>query len=522
MAKNWRAGLLLLLLVGPILVYIGLGALWLGERGWLIHGSLIWIGIGVLFGLLAERWTREKKPVLPPIDWEIPATFSPQDRQAWDIVEAEAERGDDLPMEDLSNPDTYMETGKRLARNLAAHYHPNSQDPVEHVAIVELMSALELAAEDLGRLCRQVPGGDLITPAHWKRAVQVSGYISRANDIYTYVMPLVQPWTGLVRLGTQQLMVKPAWKNMQHNLMRWFWRAYVNRLGTHLIELYSGRLAIGADQYRRLTRRRTGHESPIADPVDRLTIGMVGSVDSRRDLIRAEVDRHRQGDLARIRAKLSAAGQDVSAADRLKSLEWRDVPAYPGLNGKEKPRSRDRKARQAALDAAVEVDLLIFVVDGTAENHDADAEFARDWEAWFSAHPALEPPPVLVVMTGADTPEWGGHWAPPYDWSTPRRPRENAVHARTQSLSKILPESFPTPLAVGLQAEPPFGVTELVLPALALLIHRAERPALIRRLNRMANRSKVRRLAEQVGDRGRSLFKGWGRPTAASPDATAG
>ena len=42
---------------------------------------------------------------------------------------------------------------------------------------------------------------------------------------------------------------------MQQNMLRWFYQAYVNRLGTHLIELLSGRLAIGADHYRRLTRR---------------------------------------------------------------------------------------------------------------------------------------------------------------------------------------------------------------------------------------------------------------------------
>ena len=40
-------------------------------------------------------------------------------------------------------------------------------------------------------------------------------------------------------------MARPAWRNMQQNLLRWFYRAYVNRLGTHLIELYSGRLSIG-------------------------------------------------------------------------------------------------------------------------------------------------------------------------------------------------------------------------------------------------------------------------------------
>ncbi len=33
---------------------------------------------------------------------------------------------------------------------------------------------------------------------------------------------------------------------MQQNVLRWFYQAYVNRLGVHLIELLSGRLAIGA------------------------------------------------------------------------------------------------------------------------------------------------------------------------------------------------------------------------------------------------------------------------------------
>ena len=158
-------------------------------------------------------------------------------------------------METLSGFDIYIETGRKLARRLAEHYHPLSNDPIEHVPVVELLTALELAAEDLNHLCRQIPGGDLVTAAHWKRAVQAAGYIQKANDIYGYLLPIFNPVTGLARLGTQQWMVKPAWKNMQQNVLRWFYRAYVNRLGTHLIELYSGRLAIGAEQYRKLTRK---------------------------------------------------------------------------------------------------------------------------------------------------------------------------------------------------------------------------------------------------------------------------
>ena len=143
----------------------------------------------------------------------------------------------------------------RLLRRLAEFYHPNTNNPLDDVPLIELLTALELASEDLAGLSRQIPGGDMITLSHWRRAVQISGYISRANDFYSMISPILNPLSGLARLGTRELVVKPAWKNMQQNVLRWFYQAYVNRLGVHLIELMSGRLAIGAEHYRRLTRR---------------------------------------------------------------------------------------------------------------------------------------------------------------------------------------------------------------------------------------------------------------------------
>ena len=39
---------------------------------------------------------------------------------------------------------------------------------------------------------------------------------------------------------------------LQQSLVDWFFVAYLNRLGTYLIELYSGRLRVGATRYRQL------------------------------------------------------------------------------------------------------------------------------------------------------------------------------------------------------------------------------------------------------------------------------
>ncbi|MDR3633502.1 MAG: GTPase [Isosphaeraceae bacterium] len=507
MFKHWRALVLIILLFGPVLAYIGFGALWLRDRGWLLIAGALWIASGIVFSVLAARWTRTKRELLPPLDWDAPQTFSPFDREAWKIVEEESEQGDALDQDALSGVDVYMETGRRLTRRLAQHYHPLSTDPIEHVPLVELLTALELAAEDLNGLCRQVPGGDMVTPAHWKRAVQVAGYLQRANDIYSYLLPIFSPVTGLVRLGTQQWMVKPAWKNMQQNLLRWFFRAYVNRLGTHLVELYSGRLAIGADQYRRLTRKSARVALAMDGELGTISVAVAGARDSGKTRLIAALDEARTGDLTLARARLGALGLDETWLDRLKSARWVEVPGYTVTSGGES--ARDRATRREAIEAAVEADLLLLVIDGRRDSHTADIAFAQGWDRWYVEHPGLEVPPALAVVTAVDTPEFdvGADWKPPYQWTKGQGTREVAVRARLESLRATLPPTFRELVAVGLPEDAPFGIVEHLLPTLSALMHLAERAALVRHLHHVSTRSKARRLVSQVGEHGRWLWK---------------
>ena len=502
--KSWRSWVLLVLLIGPILAYIGFGALWLMEHRWLLIAGALWIASGIVFAILAARWTKSTRELLPPIDWDAPNTFAPADRLAWELVEREAEQGDTIAMEALSGADVYIETGRRLARTLAEHYHPLSKDPIEHVPVIELMTALELAAEDLNALCRQVPGGDMVTPSHWKQAVQVAGYIQRANDIYSYLLPIFSPMTGLVRLGTQQWMVKPAWRNMQQNLLRWFYRAYVNRLGMHLIELYSGRLAIGADQYRRLTRKSSKAAHAIDEGMSTPIVAVAGARDAGKSRLIKALTEARSGDQTLLRARLQASGIDESLIGRLASAKLVEIPGYSaGASGET---ARDRATRREAVETAVEADLLLLVIDGRRASAAADVAFARDWDRWYLEHPRLEAPPAMAVVTAVDDPEFGADWKPPYNWSKGQGPRETAVRARLESLRAALPPTFTEVVAIGLAEGSPFGLVEQVLPTLASLLHRAERAAMIRRLHHLSTRSKAGRLASQVGERGREFW----------------
>jgi predicted GTPase len=491
-------------LIGPVVAYVAFGSLWLWEHGWLWIAALLWIAAGTAFSILAARWTKSIHPIMPPIDWESPSTFSPRDRDAWKLVEEEADTGNGLEMEGLLEPDLYGQTGRHLLRKLATFYHPNTSHPLDDVPLVDLLTAIELAAEDLAQLSRQIPGGDMITLSHWRRAVQMAGYISRANDIYAILSPILNPLSGLARLGTRELIVKPAWRDMQQNVLRWFYQAYVNRLGVHLIELMSGRLAIGAEQYRRLTRRKP--LPAIASPVEDkpLVAAVVGARGSGKSRLIETMKQAFAGEPSLIMARFEALGLAPSLVEQLRNVTWVEVAGYAPS---ENPESRrDRSLRQSALRTAIECDLLILVISARNGIQPADVALAQAWDRHFLEHPQRDAPPTLVVITGADHPDFGTVWSPPYDWTAGKGVREASIRALFESLRATLPPTFNTFTATGLSVETPFGVAEHLVPALVAQLHRAERSALIRHLQSLSGRSKVGRVVSQLGQQGRQIW----------------
>ena len=504
---RWRSWVLVLLLVGPVLAYVGLGMLWLWERGWVACtvAAVIWLLSGGVFSILAARWTKTARPILPPLDWESPHLFAPLDRDAWKLVQEEAEKGETLAYDALLGSDTYIETGRGLFRRLAAHYRPFATEPLDDVPLVELMTAFELAAEDLAGLCRQVPGGDLISLSHWRRAVQVAGYINRANDLYSFVLPFLNPVTGLTRLGTREWIVKPAWKSMQQNVLRWFYQAFVNRLGMHLIELLSGRLAIGSHHYRRLTKRpRMGSGGVLGEDLKPLEIVVAGADGAGKSRLISMIKEACSGQMSLIKAKVTPLGVEPSLIDRLKEARFVESLGYPAASAAESRRTRARHA--AALAAAAECDLFVLVVSGCSPDHANDVAFTQAWERWFQEHPQHEAPPALVVLTGIDRADFGGGPNAAGDGSGSQGFRDSLIRAQFESLGSLLPISFHDYVAVGLGAETPGAVIEHVLPVLAPLLHKAERTALLRRLQEVSGRSRVGRLVQQIGQHGRSLW----------------
>jgi len=511
--KNWRSWVLVLLFFGPFLVYIGLGLLWLKDRGWvwMTAAGLISLVTGVLFTLLLTRWTKSKTAFLPPLDWDAPQTFTDFDRKAWALVEIEADQGESLAMASLTSFDTYIDTGKRLANRLAAHYHPLSTDPIERVPVIELLTALELASEDLSQLCRQIPGGDLITSADWKRAVVAANYFQKASDFYSYLLPLFNPVTGISRLASQHLMVKPAWKNMQQNLLRWFYRAFVNRLGTHLVELYSGRLVIGANGYRKLTRKLQKN-GPLDPTEAAMTIAIVGRKGSGKSTLLNAIKQVQANPESLQGGEHAPLLDHAQGLERLKTARIVEVDFYTSSLGKES--ARDRATRKHAVKKAVNCDLLLLILDIRANDYSVDLEFIKAWSQWYLDHPEIVAPPAMAVLTHADAADLPGEWNTAHDWVSGSTAREVAVREKINALRLALP-SLVTEIVLGVPPLSPSTVNGGLVGPLARLCAQAERGALIRQLRIAASQSKTDRLLRQVGQQGKSLWSSI-RPKKAS------
>ena len=125
-------GALVLLLVGPVLVYMGLGMLWLWERGWVILSvaTTLWVIAGIVFSILAARWT--KSP--PPDDASARLGMRPRPSARSTGTPGSSSRtrptrAKTLSYEALLEVDTYINSGKQLFQRLAAHYHPDGGEP---------------------------------------------------------------------------------------------------------------------------------------------------------------------------------------------------------------------------------------------------------------------------------------------------------------------------------------------------------------------------------------------------------
>lgn len=495
----WRIALVAALVAVPFLLLTALGSYYLWREDlwvWVWWPLALCMAAGYFLGL---HWQRQKK-LLASLDFTPPLHWTDRDRAAWQLVVKRAEAAAAIPLDRFTEFDFYTQTAHEMALDLARFYHPGAEDPFGPLTLPEILAAAEYAAHDLRELVDQyVPGSHLLTINNLRQAQQAADWYTSASNVYWVVSAVLSPINTGLRFVASHLGMTRPWQQLQQNLLLWFYTAYLQRIGSYLIDLNSGRMRLGAERYRELLRQRgasvpsDGAAAPRAaadDDVRRVTVTLFGQVKAgKSSLVNGLLGEQRaQADVLPATAELTRYElQPPGVPTRLVLL---DTVGYAHTG----PKADQLRVTQ---ESAQQSDLLLLVLHARNPARQPDLKMLQALRGWFAGRPDLKMPPVLAVLTHIDLLSPAMEWSPPYDWQHPMRVKEHqmaeAVAAAREQLCEYLRGVVPVCVAPGKV----HGVEEWLLPAVSELLDEGHAVGLLRCIRAEIDAGKVRRVWEQ-------------------------
>ncbi len=528
--SRWRSLVVLVLLLLPILAYMAVGTWALWKYGWY---TWLWVPWPVCWGLaffLLRWWKKYFAP--PDVSSEIPMHWTPRDQAAWKLVLERSKSLGQIPPDDLTRIQFYVDTATQLSLEIAHVYHPKAKDPVSQLTIPEILAALELVFEDLAELVDDyVPASHLMTVNHYRHLAKIPKWSNTLSKFYWPISAILAPQTVVARYAASHFVVNPVTRDIQSNVLAWFTIMFIERVGYYAIELNSGRLAGGADRFRETLKkmeareRRAGGVSPPVtetapkpdektNPPDNgqqapdeeqrteVTIALVGQTKAgKSSLINAILgDQQAKTDILPATSEVARYRLDWEEADD--HLTLLDTVGYAADGATIK---QLEETKQALRDA----DLVLFVMNANSPAREPDREMLETLRAWFEVRKELKPVPVLGVLTHIDLLSPVMEWSPPYDWQSGSRPKEvnirEAVRYNAEQFASALVGVVPVCADVARNRE--FGVDESLLPAMTPLLDNARACSLLRTLHKELKAHRVERLAKQFWKAGKSLIQ---------------
>lgn len=494
--SRWRVVLVLALIVLPFLFMAAAGSYFLWREGlstyvlWPLTGCMI-LGYG-----LGWHWQRKKR-LLRPIDFEPPIHWTTQDQQAWRLVQARAETGTSMSLDQLGDFGCYVDVAQDMAIELARFYHPGAKDPLGSLTIPEILATIELAAHDLAEMADQyLPAGHLLTVDHWRQAKKAKDWYPALSNAYWAVSALFSPVNTSLRYVAAQFGMTRPWQILQQNLVAWFYTAFVYKVGTYLIDLNSGRLRVGAQRYRELIRSRSGVDGQafsagVDQAIPHITLTVLGQVKAGKSSLINALLGEQQAKTDVLPATREITRYELQTEGIATRLVLLDTTGY-GHTGPREDQLR------ATAEAAKDSDLLFLVVNARSAARQADLDMLKKLRGWFADQPHLKMPPVVAVMTHIDLLSPAMEWAPPYNWLEPKRPKEEQISQALIALQEQLGEYLAGAVPVCAAPGKVYGVEEWLLPTMVEWLEEAHAVALLRCLHREIDARKARKVFQQL------------------------
>jgi predicted GTPase len=509
--SRWRIVVVAFLVAIPFGTLAAVGSYFLWKEGW---GFILWwpMAASMILGYALALYWQKRKQLLRPVDFAPPDRWTQRDKQAWKLVEQRAEAAVKLDPERLASVPFYLDAAQEMALELARFYHPKSKDPLGSLTIPEILAVIELASHDLAEMVdNYLPGGHLLTVNDWRRARQVTDWYQTATNLYWAVSAIFSPINTAIRYGASQLGMSRPLQLLQQNLIAWFVTAYVQRLGTYLIDLNSGRLRVGARRYRELLEKwesKAALAPPAGDSaasrdaappeVRQVALTILGQVKAGKSSFINAVLGEQRAITDVLPATDAVTRYELQPPDVSTRLRLFDTPGYSHIGPTEDQlRATEEAARQS--------DLLILVVHARNPARQGDLEILKRLRAWFLSQADLKMPPILAVMTHIDLLSPAMEWAPPYDWTQPHRPKEEEIKQAWTALREQLGEYLVGIVPLCTAPGKVYGMEEWFWPTAMELLDEAHAVALLRAIRAEANTDKVRRVFHQLLQAGQKV-----------------
>lgn len=480
MGRGWRWGLAAALALAlPFAALLPMGLLWLWQRDATLH----WIAGSAVCGLLAAPLVRRARRAALPLPsssgTDAGATalteeddapdpgWTVHDRIAWQRVLLFTKG---LSAERLTEPKAMLATALAVFDEVARHYHPNPAVPVLHVTVPEALLLIERVSRRVRveLIAKRFP---LVEDVRIGHAVAVFRFKKVAAPV---IGTGYQGWrvarTILNPLGA---LWAEAGKFLQDKVTAGLLDLFRDRIaarivveiGREAINLYSGRCK---EMTFPAAEPRAKAEPP---PPLRVLVG--GRVNAgKSSLVNA------------------LAGEVVTAVDVLPTTVGAHGHGAGGTDGRadltliDHAGLDDGAALAGLVAAAVESDMILWVVAANQPAHDLDRRFLEGVRAYFQVHSDWLPPPVVVVMSHIDRLRPFNEWAPPYDLTAPTDPKAETIRDARDHVAATLEVAAAEVVPARLDDGPQYNI-EAVWTALRAAMPRG-RNIQLRRLARQA------------------------------------
>jgi len=500
-----------LLIVGLLLVPYGFvflaGTVWLYQR----HALWYWVGATGVVTLVAfgvAEWLRSKS--LQPIraDVQPDPHWSPKGEAAWARVEEIASRAKAEPLEWQNGEalaSRLMLLTREILDSVAAAYRPKYRNAALEVPITHVLAIVELAARDLRRqISRNLPLSHILTLNDFRRLPQLSALSRRLYTIYRVVRFGWNPAAAVPRE-----LVDAVWNRNQsatfEEASRWAIGYFAQKIGYYAIQLYSGHLVVGDEEFAafrttrsddQLTRSGEREHFEQGEPLRILIMGQVKA--GKSSLINALFGEVKAAtDVVPRTAGVEPFAIEIEGARQAVIL---DTAGYDEIR-------RDGPSARKLRDEILHADVALMVVSAVSAARESDRQMLDTLRELFRTQPDRSLPPLVVAVSHIDLLRPVREWNPPYDLRNDDDTKARHIRQSVAAVAAELGVEHEAVVPVCLADGKTYNVTEALLPALLHVLPEAERARCLRLLPEFRRGQRWDLLWDQAIRAGRLLWK---------------